>query len=317
MKWRKYRLKTTVEAEDIICAMLQDLGVEGVEVENNLPLSEREKEQLFVDISPVMPQDDGISFLSFYLDEKRDSGKLIYEIRNELDAIATYMDTGECVIEESWTEDLDWINNWKEHFRSFYIDDILITPSWEEVTERDSDKLVIRIDPGTAFGTGMHETTQLAIRQLRKYVTKGMRILDVGCGSGILGMLALKFGANFSVGTDLDPSAIEATHENMAKNDIANRRYQVMIGNIISDRLLREEVGYGRYDIVVANILADVLTVLTPIIKEQLKPGGIYITSGIIEGKEQEVIRAMEASGLAVAEITRQGEWVSVTGMME
>jgi len=313
MKWRKYRLKTTVEAEDIISAMLQDLGVEGVEIENNLPLSEREKEQLFVDISAEMPENEGISFLSFYLDEKVDHKKLINEIRNELDAMATYMDTGECIIEESWTEDLDWINNWKEHFRSFYIDDILITPSWEE-QEPDGDKLVIRIDPGTAFGTGMHETTQLAIRQLRKYVKKGMRVLDVGCGSGILGMLALKFGAAFSVGTDLDPCAIEATHENMAKNGIDDSRYQVMIGNIISDPQIREQVGYGRYDIVVANILADVLTVLTPIIKEQLKPGGIYITSGIIEGKELEVIMAMEASGLALTEVNGQGEWLSVTG---
>jgi len=313
MKWRKYRLKTTVEAEDIISVMLQDLGVEGVEIENNLPLSQREKEQLFVDISPAMAGEDGISFMSFYLDEKADNEKLIGSIRNELDSIATYMDIGECVIEESWTEDLDWINNWKEHFHSFYIDDILITPSWEE-QEPDRDKLVIRIDPGTAFGTGMHETTQLAIRQLRKYVKKGMRVLDVGCGSGILGMLALKFGATFSVGTDLDPCAIEATHENMAKNGIDDSRYQVMIGNIISDPQIREQVGYGRYDIVVANILADVLTVLTPFIREQLKPGGIYITGGIIEGKELEVIKAIEASGLAVAEVTGQGEWISVTG---
>ena len=314
MKWRKFRLKTTVEAEDIISAMLMDLEIEGVEIENNQPLSQNEKEQLFVDILPKMGEMDGSSFLSFYIDEETDGKKLISKIRNELSAIATYIDVGECIFEESWTEDLDWINNWKEHFCSFYIDDILIIPSWEEVKEQDCDKLLIRIDPGTAFGTGMHETTQLCIRQLRKYVTEGMRILDVGCGSGILGMLALKFGAAYSVGTDLDPCAIEATHENMAKNDILESQYQVMIGNIISEQKIQERVGYKRYDIVVANILADVLTVLTPVIKKQLKPGGVYITSGILAGKEQEVTRAMEASGLVVEEMTSQGEWVSVTG---
>ena len=314
MKWRKFRLKTTIEAEDIISAMLMDLGIEGVEIENNIPLSQREKEQLFVDILPEMDAMDGTSFLSFYIDEETDVKKLINAIRNELDSIATYTDVGECIIEESWTEDLDWINNWKEHFRSFYIDDILIIPSWEEVKELDRDKIVIRIDPGTAFGTGMHETTKLCIQQLRKYVTEGMRVLDVGCGSGILGLLALKLGAAYSVGIDLDPCAIEATHENMAKNEILDSQYQVMIGNIISDPQIREQVGYGRYDMVVANILADVLVVLTPIIKEHLIPGGIYITSGILEGKEQEVIQAMETSGLVVEEITRQGEWVSATG---
>jgi len=313
MKWRKFRLKTTVAAEDIISAMLQELGIEGVEIENQQPLSQMEKEQLFADILPAMHDGDGVSFLSFYVNEKVDEKKLLNEIRNELDSISTYIDTGECVVEESWTEDIDWINNWKEHFHSFYIDDILIAPSWEEVKEPDQDKLVIRIDPGTAFGTGMHETTQLCIRQLRKYVTDGMRVLDVGCGSGILGMLALKFGAAFSVGTDLDPCAIEVTHENMTRNEIADCQYQVMIGNIITDRKIREQVGYEMYDIVVANILADVLTVLTPIIKEQLKSGGIYITSGILEGKEQEVTRAIKASGLVVTEITRLGEWVSVT----
>ena len=313
MKWRKFRLKTTVEAEDVISAMLQELGIEGVEIENQQPLSQSEKEQLFVDIPPDMDGDDGVSFLSFYVNEKVDREKLISEIRNELDSVSTYIDTGGCDIEESWTEDIDWINNWKEYFHSFYIDDILITPSWEEVREADKDKLVIRIDPGTAFGTGMHETTQLCIRQLRKYVTDGMRILDIGCGSGILGMLAVNFGAAYSVGTDLDPCAIEATHENMARNDIADSQYQVMIGNMITDQQIREQAGYEIYDIVVANILADVLTVLTPIIKEQLKSGGIYITSGILEGKEREVTQAMEVSGLVVTEITRQGEWVSVT----
>ena len=227
--------------------------------------------------------------------------------------MASYLDVGECLIEESQTEDVDWVNNWKQYFHQFYVDDILIIPSWEDVKPEDSDKLVIHIDPGTAFGTGMHETTQLCIRQLRKYVTPKTQILDVGCGSGILGMLALKFGASYSVGTDLDPCAINATNENMEVNGIGREQYEVMIGNIIDDKAVQEKAGYARYDIVVANILADVLVGLTPVIVNQMKSGGIYITSGIIDDKEQTVIRAVEEAGLEVLEVTYQGEWVSVT----
>ena len=173
--------------------------------------------------------------------------------------------------------------------------------------------MIIHIDPGTAFGTGMHETTQLCIRQIRKYVTPQTRILDVGCGSGILGMLALKFGAKYSVGTDLDPCAIDATYENMEVNGIEKSQYEVMIGNIIDDKEVQDKVGYEKYDIVVANILADVLVPLTPVIVNQLKKGGIYITSGIIDMKEETVVNAVKEAGLEVLEVTYQGEWVSVT----
>ena len=220
---------------------------------------------------------------------------------------------GACTIEESQTEDVDWVNNWKQYFHQFYVDDILIIPSWEEVKPEDNDKMVIHIDPGTAFGTGMHETTQLCIRQIRKYTTPETTILDVGCGSGILGMLALKFGAKYSVGTDLDPCAIEATYENMEVNGISKEMYEVMIGNVIDDKDVQDKVGYGKYDIVVANILADVLVALTPVIVDQLKDGGIYITSGIIDDKEETVVEAVKAAGLEVLEVTYQGEWVSVT----
>lgn len=225
----------------------------------------------------------------------------------------SYLEVGECTIEESQTEDVDWVNNWKQYFHQFYIDDILVIPSWEQVEEKDSDKLVIHIDPGTAFGTGMHETTQLCIRQLKKYVKPDTQILDVGCGSGILGMLALKFGAAHSVGTDLDPCAIDATHENMEVNGIGRDQYEVMIGNIIDDPAVQDAVGYEKYDIVAANILADVLVPLTPVIIGQLKHGGIYITSGIIDDKEQTVVDAVKAAGLEVLEVNHQGEWVSVT----
>ncbi len=313
MKWNKFRLKTTTEAEDIVSSMLMDLGIQGVEIEDKVPLTQSDKEQMFVDILPEIEKDDGVAYLSFYLEPEEDKEKILSEIRRELQEMSSYLNVGECLIEESETEDVDWVNNWKQYFHQFYVDDILIIPSWEDVKPEDSDKMVIHIDPGTAFGTGMHETTQLCIRQIRKYVTEGTRILDVGCGSGILGMLALKFGAAYSVGTDLDPCAIEATYENMEVNGISKDRYEVMIGNIIDDKEVQDKAGYGCYDIVLANILADVLVQLTPVIINQLKSGGIYITSGIIDDKEQTVVDAVKAAGLEVLDVTYQGEWVCVT----
>ena len=313
MKWNKFRLKTTTEAEDIVSSMLADLGIEGVEIEDKIPLTESDKEQMFVDILPEIEPDDGVAYLSFYLEEEADTEAVLANVKKELEEMSAYVNVGECTIEESETEDVDWVNNWKKYFHQFYVDDILIIPSWEDVKPSDEDKMVIHIDPGTAFGTGMHETTQLCIRQIRKYVTEKTKILDVGCGSGILGMLALKFGAKHSTGTDLDPCAIDATHENMDVNGISRDQYRVMIGNIIDDKEVQDQVGYDRYDIVAANILADVLVPLTPVILNHLKTGGIYITSGIIEEKEETVVEAVKAAGLEVLEVNHQGEWVSVT----
>ena len=298
MKWNQFRLKTTTEAEDIVSSMLADLGIEGVQIEDKIPLTQSDKEQMFVDILPDVPEDDGCAYLTFYLDEDVDKQELLLKVRQELEEMRSYLNVGECTIEESQTEDVDWVNNWKQYFHQFYIDDILVIPSWENVEAKDSDKMVIHIDPGTAFGTGMHETTQLCIRQLKKYVTEDTEILDVGCGSGILGMLALKFGAKHSVGTDLDPCAIDATYENMDNNGISRDQYEVMIGNIIDDKAVQDKVGYEKYDIVAANILADVLVPLTPVIIHQMKKGGIYITSGIIEDKEDVVVEAVKEAGL-------------------
>ena len=313
MKWNKFRIKTTTEAEDIVCSSLMDLGIQGVEVEDKIPLTQREKEQMFVDILPEIDVDDGVAYISFYLEEDEDKEKMLQAVREELKEIGTYVNVGSMEIEESQTEDVDWVNNWKQYFHQFTIDDVLIIPSWEDVQPEDEDKMIIHIDPGTAFGTGMQETTQLCIRQIKKYVTEDTEIRDVGCGSGILGMLALKFGAKHSTGTDLDPCAIDATHENMDVNGISRDQYRVMIGNIIDDKEVQDQVGYDRYDIVAANILADVLVPLTPVILNHLKTGGIYITSGIIEEKEETVVEAVKAAGLEVLEVNHQGEWVSVT----
>ena len=306
-------IKTTSAAEDIIISTMYDLGLEGAQIEDKVPLTAWEKEQMFVDILPDGPADDGIAYLSFYLEEDADKDAILADVRAALDELKGYMDIGEATIEESQTEDKDWINNWKEYFHQFYVDDILIVPSWEEVKEEDQGKMILHIDPGTAFGTGMHETTQLVIRQLKKYVKEGAEILDVGTGSGILGIVALKLGAGHVVGTDLDPCAVPAVSENKEANGIPEDAFAMMIGNIIDDKEVQDRVGYEKYDIVAANILADVLVPLTPVIVQQMKKGAYYITSGILDVKEKVVTEAVEKAGLTLVEVTRQGEWVSVT----
>lgn len=313
MRWNKFTLKTLSAVEDIVISTLAEAGVEGVEIEDKVPLTEQDKQQMFVDILPEGPADDGIAYLNFYLDENEDKEALLERVREELEELRSFMDIGECTITESQTEDKDWINNWKQYFHQFYVDDILIIPSWEEVKPEDENKMIIHIDPGTAFGTGMHETTQLCMRQLKKYVTADTQMLDVGTGSGILSIVALKLGAEHAVGTDLDPCAISAAKENLETNDIPDGKMDVMIGNIIDDKEVQDAVGYEKYDIVAANILADVLVPLTPVIVHQMKKGGIYITSGIIDEKETVVVDAVQAAGLEVLEVTHQGEWVSVT----
>mgnify|MGYP000652339698 FL=1 len=317
MKWNRFTIKTKTEAEDVIISALADVGVEGVEIQDKQPLTETDKEQMFVDIMPEGPADDGIAYLNFYLEEDTETTPVLERVRAVLEEVRGYMDIGEGTITESQTEDKDWINNWKEYFHQFYVDDILIVPSWEEVKEEDKDKMILHIDPGTAFGTGMHETTQLVIRQLKKFVTKDTQMLDVGTGSGILGIVALKLGAAHVVGTDLDPCAIPAVADNKEANDIKDETFDMLIGNIIDDKEVQDTVGYEKYDIVTANILADVLVPLTPVIVNQMKKGAYYITSGILDVKEEVVIKAVKDAGLQLVEVTHQGEWVSVTARKE
>ena len=313
MKWKKFTLTTTTEAVDLISYTLDELGIEGIEIEDNIPLTEKETKGMFIDILPELPPDEGVAKVSFYLDEDDDIPAMMAKVKEALEELKPFTDLGACTFAESETEDKDWINNWKEFFHQFYVDDILIVPSWEEIKEEDKDKMILHIDPGTAFGTGMHETTQLVIRQLKKYVKPGIELLDVGTGSGILGITALKLGAGHVVGTDLDPCAVPAVQDNKEANQIVDDTFDMMIGNIIDDKEVQDQVGNEKYDIVAANILADVLVPLTPVIVHQMKKGAYYITSGILDVKEEVVKEAVQKAGLTLVEVTRQGEWVCVT----
>ena len=314
MKWKKFTLTTTTEAVDLVSSMLDDVGIEGIEVEDNVPLTEKETKGMFIDILPELPPDKGVAKVSFYLDDDDQVEEMLRRVNEGLDELAAYTELGQRTIEASETEDKDWINNWKQYFKPFTVDHILIKPTWETIPEEHKDKLLVQIDPGTAFGTGMHETTQLCIRQLEKYVHSESEILDVGTGSGILGITALKLGAKEVWGTDLDENAITAVGENLEANGIAPEQFKVVQGNIIDDKAVQDEVKYEYYDIAVANILADVIIMLQKEIPVHIKKNGIFITSGIIDMKEEAVKAAFEANdAFEIVEITHQGEWVSVT----
>ena len=314
MKWKKFTLTTTTEAVDLISCAFDEIGIEGIEIEDNIPLTEKETKGMFIDILPELPPDEGIAKVSFYLDDDADVPGMLEKVNEALEELKMFTDLGACTIEESETEDKDWINNWKQYFKPFTVDDILIKPTWETIPEEHKDKLLIQIDPGTAFGTGMHETTQLCIRQLRKYTGSDTKVLDVGTGSGILGITALKLGAKEVFGTDLDENAITAVGENLEAHGIPAGLFTVLQGNIIDDKEVQDAAGYEYYDVAVANILADVIIMLQKEIPVHIKKGGIFITSGIINMKEEAVKEAFAAnSAFEIIEVTYQGEWVSIT----
>ena len=315
MKWKKYTMDTRTDAVDLLSASLDEIGIEGIQIEDNVPLTEEETKGMFIDILPELPPDDGTAKVSFFLDADlgpEEIAMTLSKVHDAVEELRMFADPGPCTIEESETEDKDWINNWKQYFKPFTVDDILIKPTWEEIPPEHKDKLLVQIDPGTAFGTGLHETTQLCIRALRKHIRGGEEILDVGTGSGILGITALLLGAGHVLGTDLDENAIHAVGENLVSNGLTPENFRVIRGNIIDEKAVQEEAGFGCYDIAVANILADVIIFLQKEIPVHLKPGGIFITSGIIDIRAEEVKAALLSNeALELLEEKRQNEWVS------
>ena len=314
MKWKKFTLTTTTEAVDYLGSMFDEIGIQGMEVEDNIPLTEAETKGMFIDILPELPPDEGVAKVSFYLDDNDEVERILEEVKEGIEEYRQFVDMGAGTIEASETEDKDWINNWKQYFKPFTVDNILIKPTWEPIPEEHKDKMLIQIDPGTAFGTGKHETTQLCIRQLEKFVKPGVKVLDLGTGSGILGITALKLGAEYVYGTDLDENAITAVHENLAANDIPEEKFGVIQGNIIDEKEVQDAAGYEYYDIAVANILADIIIMIQEEVPVHIKKGGIFITSGIINMKEQAVKDALAKNdAFEIIETTYQGEWVSIT----
>lgn len=310
MKWTKYTLTTTTEAVDLISYMLDELGVEGIEIEDKVPLTEEEKKQMYVDILPDPEFDDHIATIRFYRDPEEDGTELIAKVKEGLEELRQFVEIGDGIIEKDETEDIDWINNWKEFWKPFRVDEgIVIKPTWETLEDVKEGDLVVEIDPGVAFGTGTHETTKLCISAVKKYVNENTRLLDVGCGSGILSIIGLLLGVKTATAIDIDEHAVTATLENAEVNHIDMSKYRVMAGNIIADPAIQQEVGMECYDVVVANILADVIIPLSGEIGQHLVPGGIFITSGIIDMKKEEVREALIKNGFEMVEENALKDW--------
>lgn len=313
MKWNKYKIKTTTQASDFLCGILIDLGITGLQVEDNVQISEEDKKKMYIDYLADLPEDDGTAYVSFYTDESDDDKALLDSIRNEIKEASIFMDMGEGSIEKSMTEDVDWVNNWKKYFKSFTVGNFFIKPTWEEMDDEHKDMQMIEIDPGTAFGTGKHDTTQLCINQLIKYVKKDDKVLDLGCGSGILSIVAKKLGCGQVAMTDIDSAAIVASKENFEVNHISTDDVTMIDGNILEDEAMQQQFEEEQYDVVVANILADVIIPIAGIVDRFLKPGGIFISSGIIYMKEEAVKDAINANAnLKLTEIENQGDWRAI-----
>lgn len=313
MKWTKLTLSTMADAVDLVSNMLSELGIEGIEIIDNVPITENEKKAMFIDILPELNTEDKTALISFYLEENEDIQGMMDKIQSGMRELSVFMDIGSGLIEISETEDLDWINNWKAYFKPFRIDDtIVIKPTWEKLENVKDTDLVIEIDPGTAFGTGSHETTKLCILGIKKYIKDGISLLDVGCGSGILSIIGAKLGAKHVLGTDIDPNAVNAAIENAEVNHVTGETVKIISGDIITDTTMQQEVGFDCYDMAVANILADIIIPLSAVIGQHMKPDGIFISSGIINTKKEQVKEAILKNGFKILEINEMGDWVSI-----
>ena len=340
MMWTKVTIDTSVEAVDLISAFLDEYGVEGIEISDNVPLTEGEKSEMYVDI-PLQMENDGSAQISCYIDDRFQIDSLKADIAAELTRLEAFIPVGTKKIEISQTEDADWMNNWKQYFRPFRLyDNIVIKPTWETMEAVDemlkqeqagitgADCIVIEIDPGIAFGTGSHETTKLCIGQIKKYLKEGDTVFDVGCGSGILSIVSSKLGAGFVHGMDIDEVAVRTSVENAVQNHVDETRIQFSCGNLLEDNYIGKGTTFQldasviksdqhmeadrQYDIVVANILADVIVPLCGVIRPYLKPEGYFITSGILKEKLEDVRTAMLAHDFEIVDVVTMNDWVSV-----
>ena len=352
MIWKKLTIEISVEAEELLAEFLEELGYPGAEITDNMPLTEEEMKQMYVDV-PLIPEGDAEqAFVSVYLDDSvtgEEIEGIKAELGKELERLSEFMSvgSGEITLTET-SDDSTWQDKWKEYYKPFRLgEDIIVEPVWEEYPYKKPDDTVVKISSVMAFGTGTHETTKLCIRMLRKYLNKGQSVFDVGCGSGILAILAALLGAGEVHGLDIDPQAVISSRENAEANGLSEDRIVFTAGNLLSgnvigastqeekERYEKASLGSGiaavnpvqmvdlslgdadpiprkEYDIVVANILADVIIPLSSIAPDYLKKGGIFITSGISADRVEDVTEAMNKAGLKVLETELMGEWAAV-----
>ncbi|MFQ7291481.1 MAG: 50S ribosomal protein L11 methyltransferase [Monoglobales bacterium] len=318
MDWIKVTIYTSAEGIEGVTGRLYQLGITGLEIEDEqdfLEFLENNKQYWDYVDEDLMKQKHTETKVSCYVSNDMNGNELLIAIRDSMKEMKDLDDDNsygrlEVEIENTSTE--DWANNWKKYFHPMEVGEkILIKPEWEELTE-PTDRLVFNINPGMSFGTGSHYTTQLCIEALEKYIKPGIKMLDLGCGSGILSILSLMLGAKEAVAVDIDPNAVDTAYENAQMNNIGREHYKVLSGNVVTDKEIQDIISQDKYEVVAANIVADVIIGLAPKAREYMKEGGVFITSGIIEGRQDEVKEALEENGFEIVDIRNRKDWYSI-----
>lgn len=299
MRYIEVCINTPSEEIDRRCDDIAAMGAGGFIIENEADfqtfLENNHQYWDYVD-EELENQFAGVSRIKCYLTDDEDGHEVLHRIRT------AYKD-----VETSFVEDSDWENNWREYYKPIEVGEkLVVVPEWEDIP--DDGRVPLRLDPGLIFGTGSHATTRMCLAALENYAGEGKKFLDLGCGSGILGIGALVLGSSYCVGCDIDPKAPDAAMSNAALNGIGSERFKVYAGDIISDASLRRMLGTG-YDAVLANIVSDVIIPLSAHVRQFMKSGAVFITSGIIEGRQDEVRAALEANGFEILEHRNEEEW--------
>ncbi len=317
MDWIKAVIYTTSEGIEPVSGRLYSLGITGIEIEDEQDFKdflENNKQYWDYVDDELVRQKEGETKVSAYVSDNPAGYEMLAAIRSsisELKSLDTDNKFGRLDIDCSTLNEEDWANNWKKYFHPLEIGEkILIKPEWEEIKE-PTDRIVFNVNPGMTFGTGSHYTTQLCIENLEKYIKPNSKMLDLGCGSGILSIIALMLGAQSAAAVDIDPNAVDIAYENAVRNNVDKSNYHVYAGNILTDENLQSKIS-GKYDVVAANIVADVIIGLTPIVRNYMTDSGIFITSGIIEDRIEDVKSALLENGFEITDVTQRKDWASI-----
>lgn len=318
MNWIKVAIYTTSEGIEPLSGRLYQLGITGLEIEDEQDFKdflENNKQYWDYVDDELIKEKEGETEVIAYVSDNAAGHEMLMAIRNtvaELKALDEDNEFGRLEIEIDNTKEEDWANNWKKYFHPLEVGKkVMIKPEWEELSA-PTDRIVFNINPGMSFGTGSHYTTQLCIENLEDYVKPGVKVLDLGCGSGILSIISLLLGADSAFAVDIDPNAADIAYENAKRNDVDISKYTVKAGDIITNEKLQNEIAKDKYDVVLANIVADVIIALAPKAKEFMKEGGVFITSGIIEDRVDDVKDALAKCGFTAVKLDQRKDWVSI-----